>query len=166
MKKILSIIFVFIMLFTLATMCVTAPGASSRGNIRNFYINGNTRCVVNYASVERTFLNELEENGITDYKIYDTSELTTEVLENRHGVTIVERCIGLVTNTEPGDEHGIILNTCNQEHNYIGYRGCAKTNNINEGTILVSYMIYNDQNNYIDDIKERHDFVLCREYED
>ena len=34
------------------------------------------------------------------------------------------------------------------------------------GTVLVSYMIYDPSNNYIDDIMERYDFVICREYED
>lgn len=42
-----------------------------------------------------------------DYQLVDSSELTTELLENREGITIIERCIGMAINAETGD--GVIL---------------------------------------------------------
>lgn len=97
---------------------------------------------------------------IGNYKVYDSSELTTEVLKHRagKGVTIVERCIGYVTDGKTGD--GMVINA-GDTGVYITY------NNINQkfktGTVFVTYMVYAD-NNYIDDF-ERYDFILTRDYE-
>ena len=107
---------------------------------------------VDYLETEELFLSEMEENGLTNYELYDSSELTADILESRKGTTIIERCIGFVTNGQTGD--GAILNAADKNYNYISYRS------------IVTYLIYNPDNNYIDDITERYDFVISREWED
>lgn len=75
---------------------------------------------------------------------------------------IIERCIGIVTNADHvGDEQ--ILNTDDSYYNYINYEN--EDFEINTGTIILSYFIYNPGTNEIDDIMERYDILLSREYE-
>ena len=122
---------------------------------RYFEFNGHVRDIGDYSTTEEAFL-----KGNPDYVLYDASKLTTEILENRKGTVIVERCVGLVTETH-NNKHGIILN---DNDSYISYNGFEEK--LCEGTIVVTYFVYNANNNYIDDITERYDFVVCREYED
>lgn len=138
-----------------------------------FEINGVMRDIGDYTETEELFLMDFYENylptlGISEDKVflYDSDDLTTEMLESRKGTVIIERCIGMVTDKENGD--GLILNYHSDEGGYyIAYRNeeCQKLNLCN-GTVLVSYMVYDPNNNYIDDIGDRYDFVICREYED
>jgi len=125
-------------------------------------INGNPCEVAGYGETEAAFLRLLETAGDENIRVYDASELTAEILENRSGTMIVERCIGLVTSKQRGD--GIVLNAANEDYNYISYRGVYRP--ISDGTVMLSYMVYNPDNNYVDDIMERYDFVLSREWED
>ena len=111
---------------------------------------------------EELFLSEMEENGLTNYELYDSSELTADILESRKGTTIIERCIGFVTNGQTGD--GAILNAADKNYNYISYRSIDQE--YCDGTVILTYLIYNPDNNYIDDIMERYDFVISREWED
>lgn len=108
---------------------------------------------------------DLYENGYEYMLIYDTDELTAEILENRtqQDSIIIERVIGMVTNREQ-DGDGIVLNTTDAEHNYISYRSVDFETC--EGTIILTYFVYNPGTDYVDDIMERYDFVLDREYED
>ena len=89
------------------------------------------------------------------YMIYDASELTPDILDDRvdTNTVVIERCIGVVTDKETGA--GIILNYSGGY--YISYRN---TPNIQKGSIVVSYMVYNPNNNFVDDIIERYDFVI------
>ena len=64
--------------------------------------------------------------------------------------------------TEAGD--GRILNCADSEFAYISYRNYAD-DEISVGTVMLSFMIYDPENNYTDDIIERYDFVLTRDYE-
>ena len=76
---------------------------------------------------------------------------------------IVERAIGIVTNRErQGD--GKILNTDDDYYNYISYRNVDF--NTCDGTIVLTYLIYNPDTSYTDDIIERYDFCLDRNFED
>lgn len=111
-----------------------------------------------YVEIEDSFICELKENGLTDFELYDSSELSNEILENRDGTTIIERCIGIVTDKESGD--GKVLNAYDKDHYYISYRSVTSQSFTDE-TVFVSYMIYNPNSNYIDDIVDRYDFVLC-----
>lgn len=117
---------------------------------------------VDYLETEELFLSEMEENGLTNYELYDSSELTADILESRKGTTIIERCIGFVTNGQTGD--GAILNAADKNYNYISYRSIDQE--YCDGTVILTYLIYNPDNNYIDDITERYDFVISREWED
>lgn len=117
---------------------------------------------IDFLETEELFLMEMEERGLTDYELYDASELDAEILENRNGTVIIERCIGFVTNGQTGD--GAILNAADKNYNYISYRSIDQE--YCDGTVILTYLIYNPDNNYIDDITERYDFVISREWED
>lgn len=110
--------------------------------------------------IETSLVRLLDAAGHENIVVYDASELTTEILENRRGTMVVERCIGMVTDAENGD--GVILNAYDEEYNYIGYRGIYWP--LNKGTVVLSYMVYNPNNEYIDDIVERYDFILDIEW--
>ena len=149
MIKLISIILLFLQL-----IAALVPATESSPP-RYFEFNGHVRDIGDYSTTEEAFL-----KGNPDCVLYDASELTTEILENRKGTVIVERCVGLVTETYNG-KHGIILN---DNDSYISYNGFEEK--LCEGTVVVTYFVYNADNNYIDDITERYDFVVCREYED
>lgn len=90
-------------------------------------------------------------------EIYDSEDLTLEMLQNRNGKLIIERCIGMVTSPE-GD--GTILD-CDDEYYYISY---SSMEDIEVGDVIVSYFLYNPDTNYEDDVLERFDYVIdkCR----
>lgn len=115
-----------------------------------------------YEEVESSFLNEMQQKGITDYVLYDSSELTMEILQSRKGTTVIERCVGFVTDGQTGD--GEIINAADKDCNYISYRSVDQE--FCDGTVFLSYMVYSPTNNYTDDIVERYDFVISREWED
>lgn len=112
--------------------------------------------------IECNFIDDVLSGYANGFKIYDSSELSAEILESRKGDVVVERCIGIVTNKMTGD--GKVLNAYDKQYDYISYRS-VNNQAYRDGTVFISYMVYNPENNYIDDITERYDFVLCREYE-
>lgn len=87
-------------------------------------------------------------------QIIDSSNLSGEILRNRNGNIIIEECIGVVTNAE-GD--GKILNCYDSEYNYISYKGIDKAN---VGDKILTYLIYNPETDYIDDIIYRFDYII------
>lgn len=82
-------------------------------------------------------------------EVYRFNELTAEILENRKGKWIVEILHGVVDN-EDGD------GTCEDGY-YISYRDIPGAY---PGRHIRTISIYNPENNSIDDILERFDFVL------
>ena len=124
-----------------------------------YRINGRLKPVNSYANLEREFISTLPAKGYISTAIFDASELTTEMLESRTPeVAIIERCISIVTNAnEEGD--GKMLN-------YDGGYYIKHDKGIEDGTIMLSYFIYNPNTQYYDDIIERYDFVLDTEYVD
>lgn len=170
MKKLLSIILVvFIVLLGVAgcsTPRTSEPSSSQVPTVFEYRptepnLDAFRYMVDDYTEIEELFIMELTDKGLGSYQMYDASELTAEILENRNGITIIERCVGMVVDKTNGD--GIILNAYDPEYNYISYRSCGQE--VCDGTILVSYMVYNPDTTYIDDITERYDFVICRDYE-
>lgn len=178
MKKTVCFIMVFVLMFVM-TACGNSPteDASSKpqdatgepigetafiGN--TFIINGAECEVADYYGIEDAFVLELYENGYDNMLIYDVDDLTTDILENRtqSDNIIIERCIGIVTNKEQAGD-GIILNTA-AEYNYISYRSVDFE--IHNGTIVLTYFIYNPGTDYADDIMCRYDFLLDRQYKD
>lgn len=84
-------------------------------------------------------------------QVYDSSDLTEDILANRQGKLIIEKCVGTVSDNE---KNGIIQNA-DSDYNYISYADvdCAK------GDTVTTYLIYNPETNYIDDVIERFDYV-------
>ena len=80
-------------------------------------------------------------------QVYDSSELTEDILANRQGKLIIEKCVGKVTDDE---KNGSL-----EDGSYISYENvdCIK------GNTIVTYLIYNPNTNYTDDVIDRIDFV-------
>ena len=87
-------------------------------------------------------------------QIVDSGKLTVDALRNRKGKIIIEQCIGIVTSSK-GD--GKILNGNDLEYDYISYSGIE---DINVGDIILTYFVYNPDNNIIDDIIYRTDYII------
>ena len=99
---------------------------------------------------------------VNTLKIYDTDELTPQIMANRNGKIIVEKIVGKVTNDKLDGE---ILN-CNAEEggytnkdggNYISYE---RVDGAKEGDKIVTYYIYNPFSNEQDDVLTRMDFII------
>lgn len=118
--------------------------------------------VGDYTEIEELFIMELTDKGLGSYRMYDASELTLSILKHRKGTTVIERCIGLVSDAQTGD--AVLLNPPDDCGYYLSYGSCDQE--VRDGTILVSYMVYNPDTDYFDDIIERYDFVICRDYEE
>lgn len=159
-----------IIAWILSIMAILSLNACNKCEVveadKNTYlINGTQKTVADYTDIEAKVISYLNSKGYTSLLILDTEDMTTDILENRkdNGVLVIERVIGIVTNKEK-DGDGIILNTSDEYHDYISYRSVDfETSN---GTIILSYFIYNPNTNYFDDVIKRYDFVLDREYED
>lgn len=90
-------------------------------------------------------------------EIIDSADLSLEDLENRKGKIIIEKCIGVVENSD-GD--GKVLNCYDSNYDYISYRSVE---DFQVGDTILTYFIYNPDTNYTDDILERFDYVIDRE---
>lgn len=112
-----------------------------------------------YVHIEDNVVSLLKSAEFKNVKVYDSSEITPDILENRAGKTIVERCYGIVLDMETGD--GRIINAADGAGNYISYRSVYQTHD--ENSIMLTYLVYNPENNYCDDIIIRYDFVLEKE---
>ena len=87
-------------------------------------------------------------------EIYDTSELTHDIMKNRDGKIIVEKIIGEVTNNKLD---GKILNCHVNNGDFISYK---RVENAKKGDKIVTYFIYNPFNNVEDDVMTRLDFII------
>lgn len=120
-----------------------------------------------YEPIELNFIPVLEREEVGEgesYKIYGTDELTPNIVEHRaeNDVLIVERVFAKITDERPDisdGADGVIVGT----NAPIVYR--FMDNEIHEGTVMLTYLIYNPNNNAPDDIVNRYDFVLDRRYE-
>lgn len=100
---------------------------------------------------------EFYDNIIKDIdtvKIYNTNELTNEILTNRNGKIIIEKVIGEVENN---NLDGKILNCIDKNHDYISYKSVEK---VEKGNIVLTYFIYNPLSNIEDDVLTRVDFII------
>lgn len=99
---------------------------------------------------------EYTDGDTSKVSIYSTDELTAEILESRteHDYLIVERFVGICLNDD-GD--GRIISTDDPVYNYISYRYTEA----HEGDIVVTYCIYDPTNDYVDDVTERFDMIIC-----
>ena len=87
-----------------------------------------------------------------------SEELHPGILENRNGRMIIERMIGIVVSPY-GD--GKVLNPYDPEFNYIYY----DIGEYEVGDIVITYLVYNPENNYDDDIIQRSDWVVGNIFE-
>lgn len=174
MKKIIVFILSLVIVLS-ATACSTAPAEENQNTSEiigttsfygmQFEINGTIQTINDYSGIEDSFVLEMHDKGYNNIDIYDTKDITENLLESRteSDRLIVERAIGIVTNRErQGD--GKILNTDDDYYNYISYRNVDF--NTCDGTIVLTYLIYNPDTSYTDDIIERYDFCLDRNFED
>ena len=91
-------------------------------------------------------------NELELVEIIDSEALSTEPLENRNGKLIIERVIGVVDNAETGAGHEL-----NNKDAFISY---SSVKEISNGNIICTYLIYNPDTNYIDDIIARYDYII------
>lgn len=85
--------------------------------------------------------------------VYDTPDLTAEILETRAPNTlIVERFEGVVVDAEGNGQH------IDNSNFYISYYRLGDKLPA-PGTEVVTYLVYNPMNNAIDDIIYRIDFI-------
>lgn len=96
---------------------------------------------------EPTVINAKSNANDNICEIYDTEDLTEDILTNRQGKLIIEKCIGTVIDDE---KNGSLENG-----SYISYENvdCVK------GNTIVTYLIYNPDTNYTDDVVNRFDYV-------
>lgn len=164
MKKIISFVIILTIILTLAACGTSSPAEEPTENIYNTYIiNGKSQSVQSYFPIEDAFVAEIVSLGYINFDIYEPDEITNDMLTNRTNSKrlIVERIIGIVTSKE-GD--GRILNTADSDYDYISYKNVDL--DYTTGTVMITYCLYNPDTNYEDDILERYDYVLDREYED
>ena len=99
---------------------------------------------------------------VNTIEIYDTSELTPQIMANRNGKIIVEKIIGEVTNQKLD---GKILK-CDTDNggytnkdggNYISYE---RVDGAKQGDKILTYYIYNPFSNVQDDVWTRLDFII------
>lgn len=86
-------------------------------------------------------------------KAVDSSALTYNKITHRKNQVLIERCIGKVKNKK---KDGKLLNGNSDYGTYISYKNikCKK------GDIIVSYFLWNPENNAEDDVIARWDFVI------
>ena len=89
------------------------------------------------------------------FKIYRSYELTEDILTNRKGTIIVEAVIGKCIDGKTGA--GVVIGKEEEYYNYISYKDVkgVKTNDV-----VCTYLMYNPDSNYEDDIIERYDFIV------
>lgn len=80
-------------------------------------------------------------------QLYDSSELTEDILANRQGKLIIEKCVGEVTDDE---KNGSL-----EDGSYISYESVDCT----KGDTITTYLIFNPDTNYVDDVIERFDYI-------
>ena len=172
MKKIICITITIIMLISFAGCGAkdTAENqpkqmaAKSIDEKFTYTINGEQQKVTPYYPIEDNYVMNMVEVGYSNFHIYDSRNVTSGMLANRtkSEKIIIERVIAIITNrNREGDAK--VLNT-NGDYNYISYYGTDL--DYTTGTVMITYLMYNPETDYEDDIIERYDYVLDRNFED
>lgn len=111
-----------------------------------------------YRNISEDFDSELFHN---DEVVLETYEVTIDMLCSRCGKnTIIEKCIGLCKDSKGNGE---LINS--NLYNYISYkdvRDYSSNKKVKKGDVVLTYLFYNPENNYCDDIMERIDFIIDR----
>lgn len=157
MKR-LNTILIIISLLVGVFIGYNAP--KTNNNIPNIKtVNKTENSQYNYSQVE--FYDNMIKN-VDTIQVYETNELTPQIMANRNGKIIVEKIIGQVTND---NLDGKILNcdinnggyTNKDGGNYINYE---RVNGAKKGDKVLTYYIYNPFTNEQDDVLTRMDFII------
>lgn len=101
------------------------------------------------------FMQDYSTVNTNELLIIDESQLTEDMLLNRNGKLIISKCVGKVVSE---DKDGCIINkAADKNYDYISYK-CVEDCKIDD--IIVTYLIYNPDNNYTDDIISRFDYIV------
>ena len=116
------------------------------------YYEGKNKLTINTSTDSYDFeptINVIPTETETDNicQVYDSSELTEDILANRQGKLIIEKCVGTVIDDE---KNGSL-----EDGSYISYESVDCT----KGDSVITYLIYNPDTNYTDDVIERFDYV-------
>ena len=139
MKKIICMVITIIMVISLAgcgakgtaenqpintqKMNTEQMAAKPVDELHTYTINGEWQKVTSYYPIEDNYVMNIVEVGYSNFHIYDSRNVTGEMLTNRteSDKIIVERVIAIITNKErEGDAK--VLNT-NGDYTYISYYG-------------------------------------------
>ena len=176
MKKIICIAITIIMLISFASCGAKDTAENQPINAQKqmaaksidekftYTINGEQQKITPYYPIEDNYVMNMVEVGYSNFHIYDSRNVTGGMLANRtkSEKIIIERVIAIITNrNREGDAK--VLNT-NGDYNYISYYGTDL--DYTTGTIMITYLMYNPETDYEDDIIERYDYVLDRNFED
>lgn len=117
----------------------------------DYYANKN-KLTINTSTDSYNFepnVNVIQSKTETDNicQLYDSSELTEDILANRQGKLIIEKCVGTVTDDE---KNGSL-----EDGSYISYESVDCT----KGDTITTYLIFNPDTNYVDDVIERFDYI-------
>lgn len=105
---------------------------------------------------EQGLIRNLEERYGIESRVFDCDELTEEIVTSRDGDLIIERIVG-VSLGNTGD--GRILNPADSRYDYMSYTN-AGISNLERGTVVATYLVFNPDTNGEDDIVERYDRVI------
>ena len=84
-------------------------------------------------------------------ELIDGADITADKLAKRNGAIIIEFVIGRVVDA---DGNGVVINTTNEDYNYISYRETG----LNEGDFVETYLIHAPNGSDVDEIIGRFDF--------
>lgn len=124
----------------------------TNNDIQNIKTMDTTEKMQEYNSQVEFYDNIIKD--IDTVKIYNTNELTTEILTNRNGKIIIEKVIGKVEND---NLDGKIINCIDEQHDYITYK---RVDGVKKNDIVLTYFIYNPLTNVKDDILTRIDYII------
>ena len=135
------------------------------GVLIGLYLNGNTdnNIPITQAKQTENTNNDFNVSQVEFYdnmianvsmEMYDTSQMTEEILTNRNGKIIVEKIIGKVVNYKLDGE---ILNYKAGNGTYISYE---RVDGAKQGDTILTYYIYNPFTNEVDDVLTRLDFII------
>ena len=106
-----------------------------------------------YTNSQILFYDNMIQN-VNEIELYNSSELTEDILTNRNGKIIVEKVVGEVTNYQLD---GTILNANADNGTYITYK---RVDGAKQGDMILTYFIYNPFTNEPDDVLTRMDFII------
>jgi len=172
MKKIICMVITIIMVISLvgcgakdtAENQPKQMAAKSIDEKFTYTIDGEQQKITPYYPIEDNYVMNMVEVGYSNFHIYDSRNVTGGMLANRtkSEKIIIERVIAIITNrNREGDAK--VLNT-NGDYNYISYYDTDL--DYTTGTVMITYLMYNPETDYEDDIIERYDYVLDRNFED